>query len=130
MVNTDAIAQAIKDIGLEPVIDENANSVSVVYEMTTMVTIFDHERKTLSIYNINQYKFSEEKRSLEIERCNHLNEITNIGKCFIDDDGDQIMVYQSKVWREDDLQITLQEGLGCLASMKAVYIRMSIDFSK
>ena len=126
----DRMAQSIREMGLDPVIDDGRSSVSVVYEMSTVVCVYDGGRGTVTMASISRSGLPREKRVQEAERCLRLNEITNIGKCFIDADGDQIMMYQAKLWHEEDISDIVKDGLGCLTAMKAMYIRMSIDFSR
>lgn len=124
----DRMAQAIREMGLDPVVDENRNSVAVAYEMAMVVCMYDEDREIVTMGVINRRGLPEEIRALEAQRCHRLNEITNIAKCFIDEDGDQMMVYQSRLWHEEDISGVLEDGFSCIAAMKAMYIRMSIDF--
>lgn len=129
MMTIDRMAQAIREMGLNPVIDENRNFVTVAYEMAPVVCMYDEEREMVTMGVINPRGLLEGTRDLEAQRCHRLNEITSIAKCFIDEDGDQMMVYQSRLWHEEDISGILEDGLKCIAAMNAMYRRMSIDFS-
>ena len=129
MMTVDKMAQAIREMGLDPEINEGRKSLSVAFEMTTVACLYDERRETVTMALINRPGLPEEKITQEAPLCHRLNEITSIAKCFIDAEGDQIMVYQSKLWHEEDISGILRDGLRCLAAMKAMYVRMSIDFS-
>ncbi len=127
MITADTIQQAIKGMGLNPEMDERGKFVSVLYEMSNMICVYDEKQETISIYDVNRNNLTEEQQRIELKRCHQLNEITNIGKCFTDEDGDQILTYQAKIFREEDLPKVLKEGLECLASMIGMLIRMHIS---
>ena len=130
MITIDDLALAAKEMGLDPVVDSESESLTVAYEMSTVICAYDDERHTLSVAILNKCGIPEEEREMELLRCNRLNEIIAVGKGFIDADGNELFIYQSKVFRDGYVRELLGDGLGCVARMKSLYIRLAIDFSK
>ena len=130
MITIDELALAAKEMGLDPVVDYESESMAVVYEMSTVICAYNDERQTISVAVLNKCDIPEEEREMELQRCNRLNEMIAVGKGFIDADGNELFIYQSKVFQDGYVKEQLGDGLGCVARMKSIYIRLAIDFSK